>query len=142
MIKLDFVDRSAVNREANFLRAQEERVSQADGADHFLRTGLTTEWYLPPYGKEWDRDYNPNPYTDARPDAEMYDGTGVGFLYGLDSRVSDVHRRMFATDLAGWNLVREGVEEHRTSTKVDKKELSPQKRHRDLVERDLHDSRS
>lgn len=45
------------------------------------------------------RDYDPLPYADAAPDARMYEGTGIGALYGLPG--GEFH----AWQLAGWNLV-------------------------------------
>jgi hypothetical protein len=44
------------------------------------------------------RTYNPWPYVEAEPDPRMYEGTGIGALYGFDN--SDQH----AWQLAGWNL--------------------------------------
>lgn len=45
------------------------------------------------------RDYNVRPYAEAVPDSRMYEGTGIGLLYGLGGPAS------FWIDLAGWNLV-------------------------------------
>ncbi len=44
------------------------------------------------------RTYNPWPYVEAEPDPRMYEGTGIGAIYGFDG--SD----KFAWQLAGWNL--------------------------------------
>lgn len=99
---------------------------QIEAAEIFLTTGKNFETdESPPYGKEWDRNYNTTPYPEAVPVDEMYDGTGIGLLYGMDHANEDRLRVMYALDLAGWNLVREGVEVFRSETKVDKKELVP-----------------
>lgn len=117
------------NRRANFARSQEDRVAQRDAAERFLVTGRTNNPDIdrvgPPYGDFWNRDYNIMPYPEAEPDTEKYDGTGIGFLYGLDSEASSGLRRMYSLDMAGWNLVREGVEVFRAETRVDAKELVP-----------------
>lgn len=58
-----------------------------------------------PYGNEWNREYTPYPYPEARPeDISFYEGTGIGALYGAQN--SDHH--LWQT--AGWNIVRKGVE--------------------------------
>ena len=49
-------------------------------------------------GDPCSRTYNPWPYAEAEPDPRMYEGTGIGALYGLKD--SDRH----AWQLAGWNL--------------------------------------
>lgn len=127
--KFDLIEYAGptTNRGANFARAQEERVQQRDGAERFLVTGRTNNPDIgdvdPPYGDEWNRDYNIMPYPEAEPDIETFDGTGIGFLYGMDSEAHDGLRRMYALDMAGWNLVREGVEVFRAETKVDAEEL-------------------
>lgn len=129
MIKNDFIERPGPesNRDANFARAQEERLRQQEAAYLFLTTGVDFEVdEEPPYGKEWDRNYNTTPYPEAVPIDEMYDGTSIGLLYGMDCKSGD---RRFShhgyLEMAGWNLVREGVEVFRAETKVDKKELIP-----------------
>lgn len=129
MIKIDFIEKGGPdsNRESNFCRSQEERLKQREAAERFLITGNQLDWEAaPPYGKEWNRDYNTTPYPEAVPTPEdMYDGTGIGFLYGIDHEAKDSLRVMYALDMAGWNLVREGAEVFRSETKVDKKELVP-----------------
>lgn len=127
MIKHDFIERPGPksNRAANFARAQEERLRQQEAAYLFLTTGVDFECDEdPPYGKEWDRNYNTTPYPEAVPDIEMFDGTGIGFLYRMVSD-KDANVTPFVLEMAGWNLVREGVEVFRSETKVDKKELVP-----------------
>lgn len=65
------------------------------------------------------RTYDPMPYPEAEPhDSRMYEGTGLGALYGLgDERalaMADeegdliIVTRSLVTELAGWNLTREG----------------------------------
>ncbi len=44
------------------------------------------------------RDYNPRPYPEAEADPKMYEGTGIGLLYGLSGP------RRLLLELAGWNL--------------------------------------
>lgn len=132
MIKHDFIERPGPesNRDANFAEAQEQRLRQQEAAYLFLTTGVDFECDEdPPYGKVWDRNYNPMPYPEADPVDEMYNGTGIGFLYAMDSGTSGFRPHTFAVDMAGWNLVREGVEVFRAETKVDKKELiAPEER--------------
>lgn len=80
------------------------RCNQKDGAWRFLTTGESGA-NKPSYGREWDRDYNPIPYPEARPeDFEAYMGTGVGLLYGI------IECEEHAWQMAGWNLVRTGSE--------------------------------
>lgn len=73
---------------------------------HFLTTG---ESLAPsPYGGDWDRNYNPNPYDGAKPkDVHMYEGTGVGLLYRIQGADH------MAWSLAGWNITRIGSEQRR-----------------------------
>ena len=90
------------------LMIEQEQVEKSErcalNAWHFLTTG---ESILPsPYGGDWNREYNPYPYPDAKPvDVEMYMGTGVGLLYRLDGSWEHYWQ------LAGWNLVRTGSEQ-------------------------------
>lgn len=52
-----------------------------------------------PDGQPWSRDYNPLPYPEALPeDLQMYEGTGIGALYGLPGA------ELYMWQLAGWNL--------------------------------------
>lgn len=54
-----------------------------------------------PYGGNWDRTYNPNPYSEAKPkDTDMYEGTGVGLLYRIQGADH------MAWTLAGWSFQR------------------------------------
>lgn len=71
---------------------------------HFLTTG---ESLAPsPYGGDWNRDYNPNPYEGAKPkNVDMYEGTGVGLLYRIQGADH------MAWSLAGWNITRRGTEQ-------------------------------
>ena len=50
------------------------------------------------FGQTCARTYNPWPYPEAAPDPLLYEGTGIGALYGL--RGSEKH----LWQLAGWNL--------------------------------------
>jgi hypothetical protein len=48
------------------------------------------------------RDYDPMPYPEALPkDLRMYEGTGIGAIYGLDYSTD------MAWQLAGWNIGRQ-----------------------------------
>jgi hypothetical protein len=44
------------------------------------------------------RNYNPWPYIEAEPDPRLYEGTGIGALYGLKGS------ELYVWQLAGWNL--------------------------------------
>lgn len=80
-----------------------KRARHRESAWHFLTTGESVG--LPPYGREWNRDYCPWPYPDAEPaDPLMYLDTGIGAVYGIME--CDRHK----WQLAGWNIVRTGVE--------------------------------
>lgn len=79
---------------------ESERTSQAWDAWKFRLTGKSEG--TPPYGKEYDRDYNPIPYPEAKPDIEEYMHTGIGAVYGYPS--SEYWQ------LAGWNIVRTNAE--------------------------------
>lgn len=81
---------------------ERRRASQQRDAWHFLTTGLSRG--IPPYGKEWNRDYNPMPYPEAAVDPYVYMGTGIGCLYRLEG--SNEH----LWQLAGWNIVRTHAE--------------------------------
>jgi hypothetical protein len=82
-------------------RARRQR--QVISAYHFLVTGSPQgNGVRPPWGDEWNRDYNPGPAPD---DQEFYLGTGVGLLYGIEDEDHRYDPRMAAT-LAGWNIVR------------------------------------
>jgi hypothetical protein len=56
----------------------------------------------PPWGRKWNRDYNPLPYPEAKPRGmhriEMFMGTGVGGIYGI------MDSQDLLWTLAGWNL--------------------------------------
>lgn len=120
---------TGINKLANLEHAAEERENQRQAAEIFLVRGHGSPLAAdPPYGKEWNREYNAQPYPEAVVEDEMYDGTGIGFLYGMDSSISDRLRNRYTLEMAGWILVRTGAEVHKTSTKVDKKELSPKVR--------------
>lgn len=87
---------------------EDKDAMQKMSAWHFLTTGEQGKGALPPYGKVWDRDYNPIPYPEARPDdPEFFMGTGIGLLYGIIG--CDEH----AWQLAGWNIVRTGSEQRK-----------------------------
>jgi len=62
----------------------------------------------PPYGRKWNRDYNPLPYPEAKPRGEhridMFMGTGIGTIY----RMMDSQHLLW--QLAGWNLTMKGAE--------------------------------
>lgn len=62
----------------------------------------------PPYGKKWNRDYNPLPYPEAKPRGEhridMFMGTGVGAIY----RMMDSEHLLWT--LAGWTLTMKSPE--------------------------------
>lgn len=44
------------------------------------------------------RDYDPLPYPEAEPDSRLYEGTGIGALYGAPNCEAHLWQ------LAGWNL--------------------------------------
>lgn len=44
------------------------------------------------------REYDPRPPGEVPPEQELYEGTGIGALYGYP------RTRPFLPDLAGWNL--------------------------------------
>ena len=120
-----------VNREVarrNNDRVEERRFREEEAARDYV--AFSGEWpdaggeCAPPYGKSWNFDYNPTPYPEAVPDAEMYEGTGVGFLYGFDSSEGGMLLRYWQKELAGWKLTRDHPEVRRTSQRVTKKELS------------------
>jgi hypothetical protein len=81
---------------------QRRRDSHARDSWYFLTTGKSRG--VPPYGQDWNRDYNPRPYPEAVPDPYMYSGTGIGFLYGYPDT------EQFAWEMAGWNVVRTNAE--------------------------------
>ncbi len=56
------------------------------------------------------RDYNIRPYPEAEVDPRLYEGTGIGLLYGLGGPST-----LWPT-LAGWNIV--GTRERRVSQAV------------------------
>lgn len=105
----------------NFNLDRERREQQKFGAQQFLFLGESE--IDPPYGTGWDREYNPSPYPDAKPDPEMYDGTGVGHLYGLDSSTNRRNFSYFNLLMAGWNLTRDHPEVRRKVDKVKPWEL-------------------
>ena len=78
------------------------RENQRRDAYHFLTTGLSKG--IPPYQKEWNREYNPWPDPWSKPDPLEYEDTGIGAVYGFDG--SDRH----AWQLAGWNITRAHAE--------------------------------
>jgi hypothetical protein len=67
-----------------------------------------------PHDEPCRREYDPMPYPEAAPtDPRMYDGSGIGALYGGPFETCSTHEdddgehelvRTFAGDLAGWNL--------------------------------------
>lgn len=87
---------------------EHRRWAQEHDAAHFLYTGESIG--VPPYGSEWNRDYNPRPYPEAVPDPDMYMGTSIGFLYGMHG--SECH----AWQIAGWNLVKTDAEVRRRAS--------------------------
>lgn len=95
---------------------ESRRAEQRAAALQFLAEGDPVQWVSPPYGKTWNREYNPQPYPESVPDLETYNGTGVGFLYGYygaDTPTEDAlpfGATDFAWTLAGWQLVRTGAE--------------------------------
>lgn len=78
------------------------REHQAHDAWHFRLTGDPEGSVKPPYGKEWDREYNPVPYPEAKPDPEEYMGTGIAAIYGWESEEY--------WQLAGWNITNKNAE--------------------------------
>jgi hypothetical protein len=93
-----------VNREILRAEVEARRERQKRSALNWLLTGEQDK-EPPPYGAEWDRNYNPMPYPEASPGSatmpvEFYVGTGVGLLYGLEG--SDG----LAWQLAGWLIPR------------------------------------
>lgn len=87
------------------LELEHRRERQKDSAWHWLTTGENPEGaHKPPYGSAWDRDYNPQPYPEAVPDPDFYEGCEIGALYGFPGAEHHVWQ------LAGWNLVRTGSE--------------------------------
>lgn len=107
-------------REANLYRAlnpkapakSRQQIAE-DALLRRLRESENARWWLftaesltpIPYGHEWNREYNSQPYPEAKPDPEEYAGTGIGCLYGFPG--SERH----SWQLAGWNLVRTGAEQ-------------------------------
>lgn len=114
-IELELTPRPKLKqRMSHFVDLAARRMSQRDAAWHFLTTGEGDEpaQAKPPWGKIWDRDYNPMPYPEARPvDPMFYEGTGIGHLYGIDLS------SQMAWTLAGWNLVRTGSEQRKRRKK-------------------------
>lgn len=89
-------------------RAEEQarkRERQQYAAATFLVEGKAGD--EPPHGKEWSREYNPRPYPEAVPSADVYAGTGIGFLYGF---WDEKNGSPVAWQMAGWQLVRTGAE--------------------------------
>ena len=93
------------------LERKRERERQQWSAWRFLTTGNEKgdELTKPPYGKKWNRDYNPEPYPGCKPDQsvdriEMYIGTGIGCVYGF------MNSQQFLWQLAGWTITRKGQE--------------------------------
>lgn len=91
-----------------------QRERQREAALIFLLEGQEAVEALqikPPYGKRWDRDYNPMPYPEAKPRGEhridMFMGTGIGAIYRI---VGGEH---LLWQLAGWNLTNKGAEVRR-----------------------------
>lgn len=103
-------------REAIQHEVATKRELHAHNAWHFLTTGNNEVarkdpegiWQFSdgdsltsPYGGNWDRTYNPNPYPEAKPkNIDMYEGTGVGLLYRIQGADH------MAWSLAGWSLHR------------------------------------
>lgn len=91
------------SRLARLEERSHRRHAEKTNAWLFLTTGQSRTPI--PYGTEWDREYNPTPYPEARPsDITEYECTGVGTLYGAQG--TDQH----LWQLAGWNLTRKGGE--------------------------------
>lgn len=92
------------SRVALLLHRLKVRQEQMDSANYWLFTGEQSA-VKPSYGKEWNRDYNPMPYPEAKPeDVDLYLDTGIAALYGWEGGEEHVWQ------LAGWNLVRTGGE--------------------------------
>lgn len=92
-------------REQRKYELARRRASQQRDALHFLFTGQSRG--IPPYGKEWNREYNPWPYPEAKPDPYEYEDTGVGAIYGFDGS----QRHMW--QLAGWSITRRHAEQRK-----------------------------
>lgn len=90
-------------------RLEDRRLRQQISALAYLLEGDPVQSEAPPYGKTWNREYNPQPYPEAVPDPEVYHGTGVGLLYG-QLGIEDERGLEHAHLLAGWTLVRTGAE--------------------------------
>lgn len=103
---------TGINKEANLQEVTERRTRQKQGARIYLTSGDEKDqsYGPPPYGKVWNREYNPRPYPESVPDKEIYGGTGVGFLYGFYGRLAEFDIFPHAWHLAGWTLVRTGAE--------------------------------
>lgn len=87
--------------EKNAVAVAQRRAAERVAAFEFLTTGASDG--PAPDGAPWSRDYDPVPYPEAVPhDLRMYEGTGVGALYGH----LDAASRPFFADLAGWSITR------------------------------------
>jgi hypothetical protein len=93
---------SAEARHRRALAAERRRQDEALCARDFLTWGDTRGSHAKfcVFGADdpCSRTYDPWPYPEAEPDPSLYEGTGIGALYGLPG--SEVH----AWQLAGWNL--------------------------------------
>lgn len=104
-------NRAMLDAEKELRREQQRR-----SAYEFLVTGDPEGTGVePPYGKEWDREYNPMPYPEAEPFREDYEGSGIAALYGffysyeVEDTGDDSIRWAFL-EMAGWPIVRTGSE--------------------------------
>lgn len=96
-------------------RLEQKRSRRDQESTSAIRYLLGEDEHLtpPPYGTAWDQSYNPLPYPEARPtDSDMYVGTGIGMLYGIEGAVNGkwTSSNKFWSELAGWTLVRTGSE--------------------------------
>lgn len=84
------------------LEADKRRADQALCARDFLTWGDTrgihSKFCVWGADEACSRNYDPYPTAEAAPDPGLYEGTGIGALYGL--RGSERH----SWQLAGWNL--------------------------------------
>lgn len=90
---------------ARFRRQHDERLAErrerekADALDYLFHgdpEGRHTKRCI--HAVPCSREYNPMPYPEAAVDPRMYEGTGVGLLYGLDGP------RFLLLETAGWSL--------------------------------------
>jgi hypothetical protein len=97
----------------NAERVHERRAAEKAAAWEYLTTGETEG--PAPDDEPWSRAYDPVPCREALLDEpRLYDGTGIGALYGLSTETVATHyddegrgcviRRSLVADLAGWTL--------------------------------------